>query len=113
MSKDYLLDCSLKETKTKYELFFSLVRYFHNEVLFKSDKSLQLEDIKRYGDELYKESHINEYLHNVIDESVERYSSLSISSLKHLEKEDVVAELEKHNKWLDLALEDLNNEIND
>lgn len=102
---------SVSEVRSKFHTFFDLVRYLHNGVLFKNDQSTKVEDIKRYGDELFEANQIEEYLHNLINEAIEKFSQLLIGEIKKLDSIEVQTKLKNLLDWINLAIDDVVQEI--
>ena len=102
---------SVSEVRSNFHIFFTLVKQLHDTLLFTKNDSTKVEDIKRYGDELFKVNRINEYMHELINESIKKFSELLISEIKKLDSEEVQAKLKNLNKWVKLAIDDIGQEI--
>ena len=102
---------SVAEVRSKFHLFFDLIRCLYNGVLLRDEKSTKVEDVKRYGDELLKANRIEEYLYNLIDEAIEKFSQLLIGEIKKLNSNEVQIRLHNLSQWIALAIDDVSNEI--
>ena len=99
------------EVRSKFHTFFDLVRTLYNGVLLKNEKSTKVEDVKRYGEELFEANRIDEYLYNLIKEAIEKFSLLLIGEIKKLETLEVQTRLKNLLVWINLAIDDVVQEI--
>lgn len=84
---------STADVRSKFHNFFNLVRRLHNILFIKDCQSTKIEDVKKYGDELFEANRIEEHLHNLMNEAIEKFSQLLISEIKKLDSTEVQTKL--------------------
>lgn len=102
---------SVADVRSKFHNFFNLVRSLHNTLLIKDDQSTKIEDVKKYGDELFEAKRIDEYFYNLINEAIEKFSQLLIGEIKKLSSDEAQNKLKNLLNWINLAIDDAVQEL--
>ncbi len=99
---------SVSEVRHGFGTFFDRVRLLYNLSFMKEEKSYKAEDVTRYSDELFKANRINEYIHSIIGEAIQKFTLLLPSNLKKM-----APNLEQLDKWISISVDDINSEISE
>ena len=94
--------------RTQFSAFFERVMVLYNLSFVKREKAHKVEDVKRFATELFGADRINEYVKNLIDETIQRFLSLLPGKRK---RDDLC--LEYLDIWVSLATTDINSEIDE
>lgn len=92
--------------KEQYTTFFNRVRVLYNISFSKDEKGREIEDVKRFANELYEAGRIDDYTKRIIDESIETYTSQLNGQIRNR-----AVDLEYLDATISLAIDDINAEI--
>ena len=92
--------------KEQYTTFFNRVRVLYNISFSKDEKGREIEDVKRFANELYEAGRIDDYTKRIIDESIETYTSQLNGQIRNR-----IVDLEYLDATISLAIDDINAEI--
>ena len=92
--------------KEQYTTFFNRVRVLYNISFSKDEKGREIEDMKRFANELYEAGRIDDYTKRIIDESIETYTSQLNGQIRNR-----AVDLEYLDATISLAIDDINAEI--
>lgn len=92
--------------KEQYTTFFNRVRVLYNISFSKDEKGREIEDVKRFANELYEAGRIDDYTKIIIDESIETYTSQLNGQIRNR-----AVDLEYLDTTISLAIDYINAEI--
>ncbi len=97
---------SVSDVRKQYTSFFERVMVLYNLTLSKNEKDHNVEDVKRFANELYETGRISEYTKDEIDDALDDFALLLSNQSK---KWDI--DLEYLDARISLAADDINAEI--
>ena len=100
------LPATLSSVRTEFATFFERVMVLYNLSFFKEEKDHKVEDVKRFTIELHEAGRINDYIKELIDESISDFALLLPGQVK---KRGI--DLDFLDAKISLAISDLNAEI--
>ena len=103
---DYEHPISVSIVRHEFGTFFDRVRWLYNLSFFKEEKDHKVEDVKRFTIELHEAGRINDYIKELIDESISDFALLLPGQVK---KRGI--DLDFLDAKISLAISDLNAEI--
>ena len=65
--------------------------------------------MKKYADELFEANRISECVHSIIGEAIQKFTLLSPVKIKEMNP----TKLEQLSKWINISVNDINDEITD
>ena len=92
--------------KSNFALFFEETKHLYNLVFLKKEQSTDSKNIKRYANELFKAERISDYIYELIQDALNKYTLL-------LEVKAEPKLLTNLNKWINSAVKDISAEINE
>ena len=106
---DYEHPLTVSEVRHEFGTFFDRVRWLYNLSFFKEEKGYRAEVVKKYADELFEANRISDYIHSIVGEAIEKFTLLSPVKLKEMNP----TKLEQLNKWINISICDINDEISE
>ena len=97
---------TVSDVKEQYVTFFERVMVLYNLTLSKKEKDHDVEDVKRFANELYETGRISEFTKKEIDDTLDDFSSLLLVQSKKW-----AIDLDYLDTIISLATDDINAEI--
>ena len=100
------LPATISCVRTSFATFFERVMVLYNLTFQKEEKDHKVEDVKRFALELYQSGHINDYIKETIDDTVEKFALLLPGQIKKR-----CVDLDYLDAFISLNIDDINSEI--
>ena len=100
------LPATISSVRTSFATFFERVMVLYNLTFQKEEKDHKVEDVKRFTLELYQSGHINDYIKETINDTVEKFALLHPVALKKR-----YVDLDYLDAFISLNIDDINSEI--
>lgn len=97
---------TVSDVKEQYVTFFERVMVLYNLTLSKKEKDHDVEDVKRFANELYETGRISDFTKKEIDDTLDDFSSLLLVQSKKW-----AIDLDYLDTRISLATDDINAEI--
>ena len=102
------LPATLSSVRTEFAAFFQRVMVLYNLKFFKEVQDHKVEDVKRFTLELYDAGSISDYIKELIDDTIEKFTLLLPGQIKK-----GIVDLDYLDAHISLAISDINAEIGD
>ena len=97
---------SVSTVRRNYSTFFQRVMVLYNLSFTKEETDHKVEDVKRFTLELYQSGHINDYIKETINDTIEKFALLHPVALKKR-----YVDLDYLDAFISLNIDDINSEI--